>query len=609
MDTTRKLALALALALPAIAAAGARQQHALAFDGTDDYVLLQSLPPFINDLSQDFTITFWLRREGAGGRVFYAQRDASNFATFLLSGANALFYVKRDNITYTRSIALPALGEWHHYALRWTGAVSLPEVFVDGVMPDWTSGGASSFANNATMTLGARTDGMQPLAGSLDDFSIWTRLRSLEEIAAERVSTCVPRAGLQAEFDFDVGLPGGDNTGVSTLPDVAGVHGGTLQNFALTGGTSNWIASPFSRIAPALVFDPPLASLATGEDGSGYTGTVRLAVPPVQAVTLALASDTPAEATVAPAALEFTPANWDQPQAVTIAGVDDGQPDGAAAFAFTATSSSADPCQDGLTVSQAGSNAPLVAGAVAIADVLQAEGEAIADFEFPVTYTGTLAPPFSVSFATQDGSAVSGTGYVATSGTLAFSGLPGESRTIAVPVPGNRVAQADRTFQVLLGVPTQAGIGVAAGTAQGSIVDDDLDVRVTLDDGVDVVEPGQSVSYDLVVENLSPTLDAGAVPLNFVAVPLQQLAWTCVPSGGASCAGGSGVFAAQPVLPAGAQAAYTVTGTAAPTLGATGGPSHLVASATAMLAIDSQPGDNTAVDVDAAPPLFADGFE
>jgi hypothetical protein len=34
-----------------------------------------------------------------------------------------------------------------------------------------------------------------------------------------------------------------------------------------------------------------------------------------------------------------------------------------------------------------------------------------------------------------------------------------------------------------------------------------------------------------------------------------------------------------------------------------------VATATAMLAIDSQAGDNTAVDVDQAPPPFADGFE
>lgn len=612
MKTTGTLALAAALAMPAVALAGAVQQNALHFAGDDDHVVLAALPPFVNDLAQDFTVTFWMRREAlaAPGRVFFAQRDTTNFATFLLSGANALFYVRRaDTGVHSVSVPMPAEGVWTHVALRWTAATGTPEIIIDGVPAPGLPGGSSSIGASGVMTLGARTDGAQPFPGALDDFAIWSGARSLEQLRAERVSTCVPRAGLQAKYDFDLGLPGGDNAGLTTLPDDAGGNPGTLLNFALDGPASNWIASPIVRTQPALIFDPPLEGLATGEDGSGYAGSVRLAVPPVMPVTVSLMTDAASEAVAAPAALEFTPGNWDQPQAVTIDGVDDGQPDGAAAFVFTATSASEDPCQDGLQVSQPGSNAGSVAGTLAIGDVLQAEADGVSTFEFSVTYAGTAAPAFQAGYATQDGSAAAGTDYLAATGTLDFSGTPGESRTIAVSVVGNLIAQQDRQFSVQLGAPSQAGIVLDPGSAQGTIVDDDVDLRLTLDDGVDVVEVGQTVAYDLVVANLSPTLDAGVVPLNFVAVPLQDVVWSCVPGGGASCEGGAGAFAAQPTLPAGAQANYTVTGIVAPTLGTAGGPTHLVATATAMLAIDSQPGDNTAVDVDLATGLFADGFE
>src|SRR5262245_15162947 len=75
---------------------------------------------------------------------------------------------------------------------------------------------------------------------------------------------------------------------------------------------------------------------------------------------------------------------------------------------------------------------------------------------FAVTRSGDPGPAVQVSFATQDGTgangAHAGTDYVATSGTLSFAANQ-TTATIAVPIIGNNVFQADKTFTVGLSHP------------------------------------------------------------------------------------------------------------------------------------------------------------
>lgn len=71
---------------------------------------------------------------------------------------------------------------------------------------------------------------------------------------------------------------------------------------------------------------------------------------------------------------------------------------------------------------------------------------------FVVTRSGELGPAVQVDYATQNGTAVAGTDYVVTSGTLSFATTQ-TTATIAVPVIGNRVFQSNRTFTVALSNP------------------------------------------------------------------------------------------------------------------------------------------------------------
>jgi hypothetical protein len=72
----------------------------------------------------------------------------------------------------------------------------------------------------------------------------------------------------------------------------------------------------------------PTQGLRTSESGGTATLAVFLNRQPAAEVVLGLSSDNPAEGTVAPASLTFTPANWSTPQTVTVTGVDDFRKDG-----------------------------------------------------------------------------------------------------------------------------------------------------------------------------------------------------------------------------------------------------------------------------------------
>lgn len=87
---------------------------------------------------------------------------------------------------------------------------------------------------------------------------------------------------------------------------------------------------------------------------------------------------------------------------------------------------------------------------------------------FTVTRSGDLAAQVQVDYATQNGTAIAGTDYQATSGTLLFAANQ-TTAVIAVPVIGNTVGQPDRAFTVALSnpVPSAAAFAPAASIGTG----------------------------------------------------------------------------------------------------------------------------------------------
>lgn len=113
---------------------------------------------------------------------------------------------------------------------------------------------------------------------------------------------------------------------------------------------------------------------------------------------------------------------------------------------------------------------------IAIADVSIAEGNSgTSNAGFVVTLTGAVQGGFTVPVSSSNGSATAGSDYTAVPGgtLLNFTGTAGETRTLNVGVLGDSVLEANETFQVILGSPSQAGVTVSDGNATGTINNDD----------------------------------------------------------------------------------------------------------------------------------------
>ena len=98
---------------------------------------------------------------------------------------------------------------------------------------------------------------------------------------------------------------------------------------------------------------------------------------------------------------------------------------------------------------------------------------------FTVTLSPAASGPVTVDYATSDDTATAGADYAAASGALTFAAGDGP-KTFTVATTVDTDAEPDETFTVTLSNPTVgAVIATGAGTAIGTIVDDDPPAQVT----------------------------------------------------------------------------------------------------------------------------------
>ncbi|MBX3011388.1 MAG: Ig-like domain-containing protein [Caldilineaceae bacterium] len=110
---------------------------------------------------------------------------------------------------------------------------------------------------------------------------------------------------------------------------------------------------------------------------------------------------------------------------------------------------------------------PTVAFSSATSTVNEAAGNAT----ITVNLSAASSVPVSVTYATSNGTAMAGSDYTATSGTLTFA--PGEtSKTFTVAILNDSLDEADETVNLTLSAPNGATLGIPA-TAVLTIVDDD----------------------------------------------------------------------------------------------------------------------------------------
>ena len=145
------------------------------------------------------------------------------------------------------------------------------------------------------------------------------------------------------------------------------------------------------------------------------------------------------------------------------------------------------------------------AASISIADVTQAESDGGAVFQFTVALTGAVEAPFTVGWSTLNGTA-DGTDFTADSGTLSFTGNDGETQAVDVTVLGDAVVEADESFFVQLGLPSDGRVSVADGTGLGTIQNDDT-AALSIDN-VSSAESDAGTTFPFTVR-LSGEVDGG----------------------------------------------------------------------------------------------------
>jgi large repetitive protein len=117
---------------------------------------------------------------------------------------------------------------------------------------------------------------------------------------------------------------------------------------------------------------------------------------------------------------------------------------------------------------------------IAISNLTLTEGDTGSQSAvFTVTLSEVSTRPVTVNFATANGTAIAGSDYVATSGSLTF--IPGQtSQIVTVAITGDVIDENDETFFLNLSTPSNATIATAQAT--GTIVDNDLSPTISVTD-------------------------------------------------------------------------------------------------------------------------------
>jgi hypothetical protein len=247
---------------------------------------------------------------------------------------------------------------------------------------------------------------------------------------------------------------------------------------AFTLALSNAVGAPLARATASgtitdddvILMDDVILPEGTGATPGSATVTIRLAGPTDQTITV----DYTTEDGTALAGQDYTAtsgtatiAAGQSSTTITIPILRDGDVEGGEAFTIRLSNAS------GAAIGNDTAQVALIDDdGFTIADVSIVEGTGgSAAMVFTVILASAMVATTTVDYAPSDGSALAGSDYTATSGTLTFNaGIT--SRTFTVPINGDADFEGTETFLVTLSNAT-GGAGIRDATAEGSIRDDD----------------------------------------------------------------------------------------------------------------------------------------
>lgn len=229
----------------------------LNFNSTTDSVNLGTTLNSVIDPLNTFTAEAWVYttslNNGLGNNVgviignyntavvdmqFMLRREGSNYQFWINDSA-------ATNYKAVTAINSVVLNQWQHIAGVWNGTDI--KIYINGTLIATTTGvTGSSFKSQLSnpIKLGLNLSN-EKFVGNIDEVRIWNRALSQAEI--QNNMNCElgsGQTGLLAYYKFNQGLDNTNNATTTSLIDSSGNgYTGTLNNFALSGSISNWVAA------------------------------------------------------------------------------------------------------------------------------------------------------------------------------------------------------------------------------------------------------------------------------------------------------------------------------------------------------------------------------
>ena len=227
--------------------------NSLHFDGSDDNVVIP------NTVSGDFTVEYWMNTTATGGTGDWYNGNGivdaevgggtEDWGTSL-NGNLLSFGIGNPDITIYSTSDVNT-GSWVHVAATWSQTTGDMSLYINGVLEATGISGTAARTAPPRITLGQLQTDINFYEGAIDELRIWNVVRSGSEIAANMNIEINPatETDLVAYYSFNQGITAGTNTDLLTLMDMKSTNNGTLNNFAMSGSSSNFIAQ-FASITP-----------------------------------------------------------------------------------------------------------------------------------------------------------------------------------------------------------------------------------------------------------------------------------------------------------------------------------------------------------------------
>lgn len=282
--STRKILMLLAILLCGGILFAQSNQY-LHFDRVDDFVEVPNASQYIAN-STAISMAGWFYTDELAygqGMMGFRGGGTGNGEMYLIQLDNGIIecrFKNQSNVLY--EFVAPAFTivpqVWQHVAWVYDG--TKVELFIDGVSIGSSAASGTITSTNRAFGLGKSIFGTFNFVfgGRMDEISLWSKALTATDIQDMMQNELTGfESDLQLYYKFNQGVPGEDNTSISSLvcEIEPGVRDGVLKNFALTGETSNFggtlnssfQAITFPQLSNKLISDPPFTLGASASSG------------------------------------------------------------------------------------------------------------------------------------------------------------------------------------------------------------------------------------------------------------------------------------------------------------------------------------------------------